>query len=314
MRTESRELPAVGIFAGKSRGFKSNLGDRIEMLLRRGRTFSPRASSSGVVASAVVLGGLMIAGSFVPRWIAFAQAAPAFEVASVKPSAPGTRGRSILRSPGGRFTATNAPLRDLVQNAYGVQDFQISGRPTWFNTERYDIVAKAEGDVSVAQSRLMLQTLLADRFNLALHRETKELPVYVLVVAKNGPKFSQSKPGESESDTGFRTSAANGPVTARKVLISEFAKVLSGELGRAVLDRTGLTGYFDFTFQWAPDSNRTPPGDGDGGRAVDTVPPPDTTGPSLFTAIQEQLGLKLEPSKGPVEILAIDHAEKPDAN
>jgi hypothetical protein len=169
MRTE--ELLALGMFSGRSR-----LRERIEMLLEHGRDFSPRASMSRVAASAVALVGCMIAGGLAPRVIAFAQQ-PAFEVASVKPNKSAGPGAMIPPVVGGRFTATNVSAQELVITAYRVQGFQVSGGPGWLGTDRFDIEAKAAGNAARDQISLMIQSLLADRFKLALHRESKELPV-----------------------------------------------------------------------------------------------------------------------------------------
>jgi hypothetical protein len=203
MRTESRELLAVGIFGSKSR-----IGDRIEALLGHGRIFSPRASAVEIATSTVVLGALLFAGSLVPSWIAFAQTVPraSFEVASVKPTPAARSGRdydTYFRSlPGGRFFAENASLGMLIMQAYRVDNSQISGG-NWlrFGGDNYDIEAKADdrdprfkaADAAgpAAKQALrdsMLRTLLEDRFKLAIHRETKETSGYALVVAKSGPK------------------------------------------------------------------------------------------------------------------------------
>jgi uncharacterized protein (TIGR03435 family) len=236
--------------------------------------------------------------------------------------------------------------------AYGVTDSQISGGPGWLNSEKFDIEAKAD-DSSIAEpwklseeqrklaqdrSKRMLQALLADRFKLTLHRETKELPVYALVVAKNGPKIQQAstdelRPANAKEPQDFRKGPPNGPIlkgrglfmrpgqlTGTAAPLTLLAETLSNqpELGRIVLDKTGLQGNYDFTLKWALDErqNQMFRGPGDGGKegpGSDNAPPPDS-GPSLFTAIQEQLGLKLESQKGPVEILIIDGAERPSEN
>jgi hypothetical protein len=265
--SKSRELLAVGILGGNS-----HLRDRIELLLRRGRTFSPRASFAGVIASTLALCVLTLAGSLTPRWIAFAQgpARPSFEVASVKPNKGSSHLVHMQPSPGGRFNAENVTLRILMQYAYDVKEFQISGGPEWTNTERYDAAAKAEGSPTGQQMMgPMLQTLLEDRFKLAVHRETRQLPL----------------PGSH---------------------MAELAASLSMALRRDVIDRTGLGGEFDIRLNWAIEAPATP------GATPDLSP--DAPGSSLFTSLREQLGLKLESAKGPVEVLVIDHAEKPDAN
>jgi uncharacterized protein (TIGR03435 family) len=304
MRTESRELPAVGIFGGKSR-----LGDRIEMLLHRGRTFSPQVSAIGVAASAVVLGALMLGGSLAPRWIAFAQALPrpSFEVASVKPGNPGNPRVSYSVDPGGRFIAVNITLRTLIGFAHGVRTV---GGPSWLDSQKYDIEAKPDAafarnpdPANSPQLRLMLQSLLEDRFRLTHHRETREEQVYTLAIAKGGTKLVEPTDAEVKDP---KRGIMPGPGGVRGVAapISNLTGLLSQQLGRTVIDRTGLTGKYDFELKWTPDtaprveSNNEAPSDG----------------PSLFTAVQEQLGLRLESAKAPVEFLVIDHVEKRDAN
>jgi uncharacterized protein (TIGR03435 family) len=313
MRTESRELLAVGIFGGKSR-----VGYRIEMLLRRSRTFSPRASATGVAASAVVLSGLLLAGALAPRWIAFAQQAPepAFEAASVKPGDPSNASRGVGFLPGGRIRASNATLKMLIMTAWNVRDFQVSGGPSWLDSERYSIEAEPGRPISVegpnssgaAEVRQMLQSLLAVRFQLSIHRDTKEMPMYALVLAKNGAKLKENPLGLGpESSAGGN---GRGQFNARQVPIAALAPFLSNQLGRVVVDRTALKGVYDFKLEWSPDPEQTRgPSDGPGPQR-----PSDVPGPSIFTALQEQLGLKLEPIRGPVETLVIDHVEKPDAN
>ena len=211
MRTESKELLAVGIF-----GRKSRIGDRIEMLLRGGRTFSPRASAAGIFTSTVVLGGLMLAGSLAPRWIAFAQQAdpPKFEVISIRPCSGGPGGRSggVKSSPGRLeiHCITLGSVADdfpgLIQQAYGLFANgrrnpiwslpRIEGGPAWINSDRYEIVAKAEVDASHADQPTqammngpMMQAVLEDRFKLKIHRATREAPVYALTVSRSGPKL-----------------------------------------------------------------------------------------------------------------------------
>ena len=155
--------------------------------------------------------------------------------------------------------------------------------------------------------KLMFQTLLADRFQLKTHRETKELPVYAVTVGKNGPKLSKADP----AGKGTQMSMGRGQLKAKKASIEQLAKLLGNQLGRTVLDKTGLAGDFDFELTWTPDVTG-PLGPKEGG--VDGPPPVDPGGPSIFTAIQEQLGLKLESQKGPVEILVIDSVERASEN
>src|SRR5579872_1572706 len=281
---------------------------------------------------------------------------PSFEVASVKPNKSGGRGAGLQMAPG-RFTAKNIPLKMLIGFAYDVRDFQISGGPGWLSSEKYDIEAKPEGltgdptklseeqrQHQEEQLRLMVQSLLADRFKLTVRHETKELPVYALVVAKNGPKLQvaqetpptpdpppspePSQPPGSKALGGRGISKAlggrgmmmrPGHFEGRSAAVSFLAHALSRQLGRTVLDKTGLKGVYDFTLDWTPDESQgrmfMGPKDANlGAGGPPAPPPPDASGPSIFTAIQEQLGLKLESTKGPVEILVIDHVEQPTEN
>ncbi len=258
---------------------------------------------------------------------------PTFEVASIKPAKPGTRGGLLQFGLGGRFVATGITAKLLLEEAYGVKDSQLARAPSWFNSERYDIDAKPEeaalDKLPLDQRRdklmQMIQSLLAERFKLSLSHETKELPVYALVVAKNGPKLHKStfkppdkpaplprspKPGETRRLGGGIAMEGPGRLTSTGIELSMFANVLSRITGRIVIDKTGLPGRYDFTLQWTPDERESPVPPGGPGDA----PPPESTGPSLFTAIQEQLGLKLESQKAPMDILVIDHVEKPSEN
>jgi uncharacterized protein (TIGR03435 family) len=298
-----------------------------------------------------------------------------FEVASIKPSA--AQGGMMIKmqigtSPGGRYTATGVTVRMLIQQAYDLKDYQISGAPGWLSTERYDIVAKAETpNISREQLRVLLQSLLAERFNLKVRRETKELPIYALVVAKDGPKMpkSENQPGPGTdpqppgvSKTGeagaappikmagtggapiilsgvgpggaggmtaagggggggsiavMSTSAGGkgnavmkmgpGQINAKGAPMSFLVSLLTMQLGRPVLDKTGLEGNYDITLQYAPDETQRGLTVG----APEAPPSADIGGPSIFTALQDQLGLKLEAQKGPVEILVIEHVDRP---
>jgi len=231
---------------------------------------------------------LLIAAASIP---ANAQT-PAFEVASIKPN-PSITENSGENTARGRFTATNDSLKQLLQLAFDVKDFQIVGGPGWLGTARYDIVATTgkPGDVGDAELRPLLQSLLVDRFVLRFHRETRESTVYALVVAKNGPKLT-GHTGDGDSSSG----TSSGSMRASKVTMAMLASRLERQLGRTVTDHTGLTGEYDFKLTWTPDQNA------------------DATGPSIFTALQEQLGLKLDSAKGPVEIIVIDSVEKPSEN
>jgi bla regulator protein BlaR1 len=230
-----------------------------------------------------------------------------FEVASIKPSAPGGRGIRVQIAPGGRLDAGNITVKFLIQQAYNVKDFQISGGPGWINSERYDLVAKADGDVGrMEQIRPLIQKLLADRFQLTIHRDTKELPIYALVVGKNGSKLKES----AANGPGPQIRMGRGLINGQGMDMGMLANQLSQAIGRTVLDKTDLKGQYDIKLEFTPeDGPGRGPGDG-----PEAAPPPDTAGPSIFTALQEQLGLKLESSKGPVQIIVIDRIEKPTEN
>jgi uncharacterized protein (TIGR03435 family) len=237
-----------------------------------------------------------------------------FEAASVKPSPSGTRFFSMNRLLGGRLRASGATLGDLLMQAYGLESFQVTGGPEWLNSARYDVSATTTADaVTENQRRQMIQSLLTDRFKVVLHRETKELPIYALTLTKGGSKLMRADAGTCPDPPvltnpcgGFRISNRS-LMAGKKVTVAQLAGELSFLLGRSVVDQTGLAGIFDIHLEWTPDPNL--------GRPVnDSEPPPSGDGPTIFTAIQEQLGLKLESRKGPTEILVIDHAEKPSPN
>jgi uncharacterized protein (TIGR03435 family) len=267
---------------------------------------------------------------------------PSFEVVSIKPNISGdpNRGYISFQTPGS-LTATQVTTRLIIRFAYNIKDFQLSGGPGWINSEAYDIDAKVDDSLAVKlaklpteqrldQNRLMVQSLLADRFKLSVTRSTRELPVYALVVAKGGPKLKDVTPGSLYGNavaippTSERGSAPSPPpgrgtnmsigrdgemiLTAKSVSIANLLGILSQQLGRQILDRTGLKGTYDFTLQYLPEKpvpGLQGPGD---------TPPPDSSGTSIFTAIQEQLGLRLESTKGPVDVIVIDHIEEPSPN
>jgi bla regulator protein blaR1 len=272
---------------------------------------------------------LTAAGPMLVACHAFAQSGnprPSFEVASIKRDKSGGRTR-INPGPGGRFTARNAPLQMLITTAYSLRDFQLTQAPGWLMSERYDVEAKMQGDPSFAAMRLMLQTLFEDRLRLKLHRETKELPVYALVVGKPG-KLHESE-GACSQVPGAAAPPGKQPLPLCDILARPgrmdatrasmggplgLAEVLSHLTDRLVVDKTGLTGKYDFKLEWAPQPDEFPPPPGDAPPGVLSPSPADPNGPSLFTALQEQLGLKLESQKGPVEIMVIDHVERPSEN
>jgi uncharacterized protein (TIGR03435 family) len=215
--------------------------------------------------------------------------------------------RSGIEENPGLIRIENLPLKGLIEAAYGVRDYQFIG-PSWLNTVRYDIVAKPPAASTQPPLRPLLQSLLMDRFRLTVHHESKEMSVYELVVAKSGSKFQESK--------GPRTFFTARPalISGTAVSMRELAAALSGLLDRPATDHTGLMGVYDVKVQWTPDQLRDFKASAD--LAPGTLPringaPFDPDGPSIFTAVQEQLGLKLESTKGPVELLVIDHIERP---
>jgi uncharacterized protein (TIGR03435 family) len=231
--------------------------------------------------------------------IAAAQETASFEVASIK-FHPGPITMSGGGIHGATLSDTALTLLNLTEDAYNLRRDQISGGPSWIDSDRYDVIAKAEGEGALAGDKAMqmLQALLADRFQLKLHRETRETPVYELVVGKNGPKLKASSADAkgrnfvSANSAGMHMEAANGTM-------ERLARQLSVTAGRPVIDKTGLAGYYAFTLDWASAIQPTQP---------------DSDIPSMFTAVQEQLGLKLESAKAPVEMLIVDRAEKPSEN
>ena len=234
-----------------------------------------------------------------------------FAVASIKPAA-NDDSFAYRGLPGGELIATGVTLKLLIMEAYGVRAYQVSGGAGWIGTERWDIQAKPEGvqgRLSSAQHGVMLRALLEDRFQLKVHRETREMPVYALVIGKNGAKLTV--PADPAARGG---KAASGAWDLKNITIPALTMQLSRQLSRTVIDKTGLNDRYDVKLEWTPEG-------GEGGAetlglppSLDAPAPTASTGPSIFTAIQEQLGLKLESAKGPVEIVVIDRAEKPSAN
>lgn len=279
------------------------------------------------------------------------QTLPQFEVATIKPNKSGDGKMGMrVQDRAGRFEASNVTLKMLIRNAYQLQDFQIVGGPDWMSSDRFDVIAKAEsgdamGDFFKAKQgepsrgQLMLRALLAERFKLQVHNEDRTLPIYALVLSRSdgkvGPQLHKSETdcvammsagrgragmpspgppqGGADSDRmpcGIRM--APGDMVAGGSDLTQFANILSTFVGRVVVDRTGLTGTYDLNLTWTPDTMpQRPPGAPD---ALMNGAPIDPNGPSIFTALQEQLGLKLESRKGPVNVLVIDGAEHPTEN
>jgi uncharacterized protein (TIGR03435 family) len=228
------------------------------------------------------------------------QSPPSFEVASIKPNKSGARAIGNKFEPQ-RMSWTNVPLKNLIQAAYHLQSYQLLGAPVWASADTWDLDARTESPATMQQKMEMLQTLLADRFQLKFHRETRDLPQYKLVLAKSGPKLQPAK--ESDQDA---TRVGRGLIQNPHMTIERLAGFLQGELGRPVLDETALTGSYSVKLEWIPDEGQP--------NSQGAIPSADSTGPTIFSAVQEQLGLKLEALKGPIEVLIIDRVEKPSAN
>jgi uncharacterized protein (TIGR03435 family) len=229
----------------------------------------------------------------------YGQSLPSFEIASVKPF-DGSRqlAHGLTAVSGPRVTMTGYTLSGLIQYAYDMRNYQVSGGPNWITSDTYTVTAKVEGDAAAptAEVRKMLQALLAERFGVAVHRESKEFRVYLLEAAKTGPLLTASKAARPTMQMGA------GHLMMVKVTTAQIAAMLSSIVGRPVLDRTQIAGEFDFTLD-SPDITM--------GRSE---PQDEVPGPSVFTAVQEQLGLRLEGSRGPVEMLVVDRAAKPVEN
>jgi uncharacterized protein (TIGR03435 family) len=246
---------------------------------------------------------------------------PTFDVISVKPNHSDFHGITLNYTPDG-LRATNIPIFFLIKEAFALNDDQLIGIPGWVHSEKYDIDAKvAEADVPSIhnlthdQRRQMILQILADRFKLTYHRETRTLPEYSLVIAKSGSKLHEFQPGNDASGSpkhAGQMKMQSGIITASGIPIEPLTRLLSDRVGRPVLDKTGLTGNYDFTLQWADEGHDGPPRGPD--PAIPVASAPEISGPSIFTAVEEQLGLKLESEKGPVQVVTIDHIEMPTAN
>jgi len=255
------------------------------------------------------------------------QAVPAFDVAAIKANTSGEPEFGSYVEPGGRYTAKNVTLRTLIKTGYGVHDSQIVGGPSWMDSDRWDVTAKAEGYEKVPSpafrdtARLMVRPLLADRFKLSLRHEARELPVYALVVVKAngefGPQFRRNDEHECggpaaplEPVEGAKEPAVPlpcgadmfrpGHLAARAMTLNNILVALArfSSIDRVVVDRTGLIGKFDWEIQWMPE-------------ALSVGPATASEGPSVFQAFRDQAGLKLEPRKELVDVLVVDHVERP---
>jgi uncharacterized protein (TIGR03435 family) len=225
-----------------------------------------------------------------------------FEVAVIRPNLAGAAaGTNFNLFDGGRLKITNEPVKLLLRAAFELQDVQITGGPAWLDTDRYDIEAKTGRPEKIERGQLkpLLQSLLAERFNLKFHHETRELTVYALVIAKDGPKFKARTEGDV-SAMNTHGGPGKSQLQATAVSMDLLAGYLGNRLGRIVVDKTGLSNSYNFTLEWTP------------GQAPNQAL--DSSAPSLVTALREQLGLRLESQKSPVEVLVIDNLQKPSEN
>jgi uncharacterized protein (TIGR03435 family) len=261
---------------------------------------------------------LLLAGALTARAQSPELDGPAFEAATVRPNASGETRRQIEVLPGGRFNAINMTLWQILSIAYPIDgrfrdEINLTGGPGWINSDRFDIVAKAEGSPqldtnkpgstvsdgdrdSVERIRMMLRRFLAERFKLRLHHETRQLPIYELVRAKDGDTLRpalRKAAGDCGQECGSIRRMGPDKVAGTSVSMGSVAHTMSDWVQRTVFDKTGIVGPMDFTLTWSPESA------------------PDSAAPSIFTAVEEQLGLKLVPARGPVDVLVVDAAEKP---
>ena len=295
-----------------------------------------------MMSRCVVKRGLLLGAGWmvfaVPMWgqdAAVGGKALEFDAVSIKPNKPeGDRIMMRIQTGGDRYSASGVSVKGLIQYAYNLKmEDQISGVTGPVSNARFDIEAKLDEDAVAAlkklsndeanaQRRLLMQAMLAERFKLKVHRETKELQLYSLVIAKGGFKLKDADPNDTYPN-GFKgpdgashagmMGISNGTLKAQGIPISNLANNLSLQLHRQVVDNTGLTGKYDMTLKWAPDDNHGASAPADNHGASADVSSADS-GPSIFTALQEQLGLKLEPTKGPVETIVVDHVEMPSEN
>ncbi len=274
-----------------------------EFALRLGWRGTARFGCAVVLAAATVWGGaseMAQSGSGTPGMMA-KDADPDFEVVTVKPGDPDEKS-DVMTTRGRHIVIRNKTVEAMLRLAYGVQKSQIVGAPEWVGTERFDVdgVPDVDGQPSMKQFQGLVQKVLVGRFGLKSHLEQREMPVFALAVAKDGPKMAASK-GDPNGLADNEGMGGNGRQIRKftNVSMSDLALMLQPHVDRPVVDRTGLKGRYDFKLQWTVDE----------AQATDADAPP-----GLFTAIQEQIGLKLEPAKAPVDVLVIDHVEQPSPN
>jgi uncharacterized protein (TIGR03435 family) len=248
-------------------------------------------------------------------------APPLFEVATIKASKPDSE-QSMMMFTADGVSITGIRLAMVLREAFGVEDDHMIDEPGWVKSSRFDIEAKVAPEdapklkgLSFAQRKTMLVQLLVDRFGLKYHRETRDLPIYELVIAKGGVKMQEAKEQDPANTRHLMMFGGPGEIDSTAMKVENLAHTLSGQLGRTVEDKTGLKDNYDFTLKWTPDAAAA-----NIARAGDAAPAPSadaadsSTVPSLFTALEEQLGLKLESAKGPEAVIVIDHIEQPSAN
>lgn len=262
----------------------------------------------------------MVVGSVAALSVAQTAPKPAFDIVSIKRQLPPIT-RNEFRIEPGRFVAEGFAVRYLLMTAYGVHSGDIVGAPDWVDSARYRIEAEADSTFPKDELPRMLQSVLVDRFQLKAHQETRELPAYELLVDRGGPKLKVSEdqtPAEPPPVTGDRLPPnaitprgafgfGAGSVNARAVPLSRLTDFLRLRLDRPVINKTGLTGLFDIRLQWAPGSEQVGP-------ALDVIPQAPLNGPSLFTALQEQLGLRLRAARDPLDVVVIDSIQRPTEN
>ena len=251
---------------------------------------------------------------------------PAFEVSTIKPSTPDENEMKVMFTPNG-IRIVDVPLMLIVREAFGLEDDHLFGGPGWAKTSRFDVEAKVAPEdapklktMNLDQRRQMLVSLLEERCGLKYHQETRDLPEYELVVAKGGSKMQPSKPDvpRNQASEGhgnhILTMHGRGHLESMGTDVHGLVRILSTVLGRTVVDQTGLKGDFDYKLDWTPDDmGLAMTKNGDGAPAA-SASLPDDAQPSLFTALEEQLGLKLEATKGPVSVVVVDELEQPSAN
>jgi len=268
------------------------------------------------ILSAIAVGllGMLTSAALGQEKAPQAQVSPAFDVATIKPTNATDGHTHIYRHPDdGGFQAMNLSLKGLLEFAYAIPQTRIFGGPGWVDSAKWDVQAKASNEVdelvhklggtqSTAEKQQMVRALLTERFKLTVHQETRELPLYALVVAKGGSKLKETEANGLNIGTGNSHIRIQGGDSVA-ILAAELAKVL----GRVVLDKTGIQGRYDITIRWTPENGLPDKVNG-------ASSPEETNGPSIFTAVQEQLGLRLDSQKGPVPVLVIDRAEMPSEN